>query len=80
MQAASTHPVREMAVIGAVLAHGRNHKSVAEFDPPDGQGMEDGGCFGRLVKVKVKGCAGGGELGRGVEGDALGGFACSRLV
>lgn len=69
-----------MAVIGAVLAHGRDHKAIVELDRPDGQGMEDGGCLGRVLRVKLKGCAGGGDLGGSVEGSALGGLACSRLV
>lgn len=79
-QVASTNPVCEMAVICAVLAHGRHNKAVRKCDSSNSQGMEDGGSLGRVLRVKVKGCAGGGDLCRGVEGNTLGGFACSWLL
>lgn len=80
VQVASTNPVCEMAVICAVLAHGGYDEAIRKCDSSNGQGMEYGGGLGRLLRVKVKGCAGGRDLCRGVEGNTLGGFACSWFV
>lgn len=78
--AVSTNPVCEVAIICAVLAHGRDDEAVRQCDTPDGEGVEDGGCFGRVLRVIIEGCACWRLLSRSVEGDTFGRLAGGCLV
>lgn len=80
LQAVRTNPVCEVAVICAVLAHGRDDEAVRQRDTSNCQGMEEGGCLGWVLGVEIEGCAGWGFLSRSVKGHAFSRLAGGFLV
>ena len=62
-------PVGHVAVIGGVGAHGRNGEAVLELKVAD---LERGEERGELTVLGGEGSTGGGDLGRGVEGNTRG--------
>lgn len=66
-------PVRKMAVIGAVLAHGRDHEAILQRHAADLEGLEQCRRSGR-----VQSRAGWGVLNGCVEGHARSGLVLGR--